>query len=672
MKNMSLGAKLIGGFVFIAVIALIIGLIGWWGVSRLADNVVEIGEVRLPSVESLLIMEGGYETLRVAQRSLLNPELDEDARQRQFDNIDKARARYTEAMEVYAPLPQTREEARLWDDFLPALEDWRDVNDQFFAAVKDLEKTDITNPTRMQRNIQHFRADHYALEGKVCNLIMNGTDFKGGEDPAKCAFGQWMATYQTDNPRLRQILAAVRDPHDTFHHSVGDIKKAIAAADIEKAKQIYNDTMIPAAHEVFNYFDDLLQVVDEAHDAYVEMNRLAMVDSRAKQKEALDLLERIIHINDEVAAEEVEAGNRNAGRAKLFSILGMVVGFVVALAFGIILAITLTKALTRIIAGLRTGSEQVASASGQVSQSSQQMAEGASEQASSLEEVSSSLEEMTSMTRQNADNAKQASKLMEEAKNIVSGGMKATERMSSAIDAIKTSSDETAKIIKTIDEIAFQTNLLALNAAVEAARAGEAGKGFAVVAEEVRNLAQRSAEAAKSTSNMIEGSQQNAENGVAVSSEVSESLKQIVDSASKVANLVGEVSAASYEQAQGIEQVNIAVAEMDKVVQNNAANAEESASASEELSSQAQELNGMVSDLVGVVGGSSDTQGGGAVQRQHHAPAHQQHYQQRQEHKQTHNLLGQGQKKKNQGAQKSRPAKAEEVIPLEDDDFKDF
>jgi methyl-accepting chemotaxis protein len=236
------------------------------------------------------------------------------------------------------------------------------------------------------------------------------------------------------------------------------------------------------------------------------------------------------------------------------------------------------------------------------------MASGASEQASSLEETSASLEEMASMTRQNADNALQANTMASEASGAAEKGREAMARMSDAIGKIKKSSDETAKILKTIDEIAFQTNLLALNAAVEAARAGDAGKGFAVVAEEVRNLAQRSAEAAKNTARLIEESQKNSDNGVAVSNEVGNTLQQIVGSVKKLQQLNGEVSAASQEQSKGIDQVNIAISQMDKVTQSNAANAEESASASEELSAQAQELQGLVEQLKTMVGGTGSAQ----------------------------------------------------------------
>ncbi len=246
------------------------------------------------------------------------------------------------------------------------------------------------------------------------------------------------------------------------------------------------------------------------------------------------------------------------------------------------------------LAQVHAATEQVGSASTQIASGSQSLAQGANEQASSLEEISSSLEEMSSMTKQNSSNAHQANVMMDENKQTVERGREAMEQVLSTIGSIKRASEDTAKIIKTIDEIAFQTNLLALNAAVEAARAGEAGKGFAVVAEEVRNLAQRSAVAAKNTAELIDGSQKFSEQGVEVSTSASETMASITESTVKVAQLIAEISAASNEQAQGIEQINTGVADMNKVTQQNAANSEESASAAEELNSQAQELSAMV------------------------------------------------------------------------------
>jgi len=255
---------------------------------------------------------------------------------------------------------------------------------------------------------------------------------------------------------------------------------------------------------------------------------------------------------------------------------------------------TLIQSLDDALVQVALAAEQVASASGQISSGSQTLSQGASEQASSLEEVSSSLQEMASMTKQNAANAKEGRSLAEGAKTAADLGVESMKRLSDAINKIKVSSDSTAKIVKTIDEIAFQTNLLALNAAVEAARAGDAGKGFAVVAEEVRNLAMRSAEAAKNTANMIEESVKNAEGGVAINQEVLKNLSEINGQVNKVTTVMAEIAAASEQQSQGVEQVNTAVEQMNQVTQQVAANAEESASAAEELTGQSEEMKSMV------------------------------------------------------------------------------
>ncbi|MFH0880012.1 MAG: methyl-accepting chemotaxis protein [Lentisphaerota bacterium] len=388
----------------------------------------------------------------------------------------------------------------------------------------------------------------------------------------------------------------------------------------------------------------------------------------AKKRDAL--AKSIVEDAKTIAVTGMEDMTRGAnGTAKTLSVSSKVVsvGLGAGLIFSVVLAVfmvrSITKSIKQVISSLDSSAEQVTASSSQISETSQQLAQGASEQASSLEETSSSLEEMASMTRQSADNANKANNLMQESKTNVDSGVESMAKMSTAIDKIKTSASETAKIIKTIDEIAFQTNLLALNAAVEAARAGEAGKGFAVVAEEVRNLARRSAEAAKNTADLIEGAQKNADAGVSVNLEVAKALSAIQASAGKVAALVAEIAAASKEQAQGINQVNTAVSEMDKVVQQNAANAEESSSASQEMSSQAQDLNAMVAQLAALVGGAF---------AHNLAPAEAR----KTEQKNSGMMAGVSKQPKalkpKQGTQAAKTAKAQEVIPLDDGEFKDY
>ncbi len=258
----------------------------------------------------------------------------------------------------------------------------------------------------------------------------------------------------------------------------------------------------------------------------------------------------------------------------------------------------LNAAMNRLEEGfsqVATSAEQVAAAAGGISNSSHGLAQSASDQASSLEEISSSLRQMAAMTKQATGNAKEAKSLTDAARHSADRGVESMRRLSAAIDRIKASSDETAKIVKTIDEIAFQTNLLALNAAVEAARAGDAGKGFAVVAEEVRNLAMRSAEAAKTTANLIEESVKNAEGGVSINQEVLNNLEEINQQVRKVSDVMAEMAAASDQQSEGIDQITIAVERMNLLTQQTAANSEESASAAQQLADQAEEMKRVLS-----------------------------------------------------------------------------
>ena len=342
------------------------------------------------------------------------------------------------------------------------------------------------------------------------------------------------------------------------------------------------------------------------------IDQLQIAQEKRISEEMLKIQEKKTQIN--VQEQEVEKNkdsvvNLAAALSKestfivtLFLIIGAI-SLLVVFVLGGLVARSMTSAISAVIGNLSHGSQQIASASSQVASTSQEMASGASEQASNLEQTSASLEELGAMTNQNAENASQANQLSEETRSVAESGRGAMGRMSQAIDKIKASADETAKIIKTIDEIAFQTNLLALNAAVEAARAGDAGKGFAVVAEEVRNLAQRSAEAAKNTAGLIEESQSNADNGVSVSTEVGEVLENIVGSVGKVTQLINEVAKASKEQSQGLEQVNTALTQMNQITQSNAANSEETAASSEELSAQSRELNDIVASLILLNGG---------------------------------------------------------------------
>ncbi len=318
-------------------------------------------------------------------------------------------------------------------------------------------------------------------------------------------------------------------------------------------------------------------------------------------------------VNDmETRAEETLASARQAQAAATSHVVWwcIVLGaitLVVCTAVALFVTRGITKPIGRIIRGLDDGADQVSSASAQVASASQQLAAGASDQASSLEETSSALEQMAAMTRTNAEHARAANNLSDQAKAAAQGGDRTMEQLNIAMAGINVSSNQISKIIKVIEEIAFQTNLLALNAAVEAARAGEHGKGFAVVADEVRNLAQRAAHASGEITTLIEDSVIKVREGTEVASAVAVALGGIVADVTKVADLIAGISTASEEQAQGVDQVNSAVSQMSHVTQRNAAGAEESASAAEQMAAQAESVKSMVRELASLVGASDST-----------------------------------------------------------------
>ncbi|MDA8164514.1 MAG: methyl-accepting chemotaxis protein [Desulfobacteraceae bacterium] len=510
---------------------------------------------------------------------------------------------------------------------------------------------------RLDGLLAEREVDHLNWVAKVHRFLMDpsATKLDVETDDHKCALGQWLygdgrKQAEHDLPELAPLLKQLEEPHRKLHESAVDIENARRQAQAgtpQDALAVYKQETVPA----------LTQVQDTLH-----------------------------RIREEAKAHRIsdEAMLAAAGTARtLVTVLG-----VFAILAGGLAAFLITRAvirpLRRVSAQMEDGASQVAGAAQQVSEASSSLAEGASAQAAALEESSSSLEEMAAMTRQNAENATQADELMRAASETIVEADESMKKLTRSMEEISAASTDTQKIIKTIDEIAFQTNLLALNAAVEAARAGEAGAGFAVVAEEVRNLAMRTAESAKSTSGMIESILRKIGNGSQLVSETSESFYIASQATTRVGTLVSEIAAASREQAQGIDQVNRAISEVDAVTQRNAATAEESASASAQLTAQAASAKTSVGELLQMVGGAGRAERGHTAMP---APRLERPVPERRpavkKPAPTKALPGASPRKTAKASARpapqprkasaaSAPKSPAEVIPFEDDDFQDF
>ncbi len=399
---------------------------------------------------------------------------------------------------------------------------------------------------------QHARMLDLARESQVIfkiqvqewkNILIRGGD--------RAMFEKYTQAFASEGRRTQETLAKLKKLMEERQYSTTTVDQCIAA----------HAALGPTYQEALKSFDPAKPASAQAVDKLVKgMDRAPT--------EAIDKL--VTELNSRMS-DEAGVIEAHAIRMSRIVLAGTIVGPLVSVIWGILAGRAIARPLRRITGTLGGAATQTAAAAGEIASTSQSLAQGSSEQAASLEETSASLEEMSSMTRKNADTARQATDLASQTRSAADSGNAAMSRMVSAIDQIQKSATATAKIIKVIDEIAFQTNLLALNAAVEAARAGEAGKGFAVVAEEVRNLALRSAEAARNTTSLIEESVNNARNGVTISGEVAKFLGEITAATNKVNALIAEIAAAGNEQAHGISEVNTAVTQMETVTQSNAA-----------------------------------------------------------------------------------------------------
>jgi methyl-accepting chemotaxis protein len=606
MKNLTIGKRIILGFAIILFVSSIMGGIAVWNMRSVQRNTGEMSQdlkdMFVPETELSDNVRDAIGNMQLAIRSYGFTGEEHyltDGRQ----ELAKAKAGLVDAHQLADKFPTLVKLRDFVDKADPLLADYEKAVDETQASEQQIQQLRTELDTDAQQFITSLDLVIGHQKENMAKEIKAAADAgKLGERLEKLDLlneirglgnGARIAAFKSQALRDPQIIVNGLKAFETMDQKFTDVTPLV-----------HQPEDIAALKETRKAADDYQSTMQKVADAYSGQSEIR--NRRAAIGKELSSL--ALDVSTQGMKRTIQDADGTYG--KLASAMVVVVCVVIsAILASIIAAVPLVRGINKVLKtitdSLDMGAAQVTSAAGQVSASSQSLAEGASEQASSLEETSSSLEEMSSMIKRNAESAHKANDLAKQARAVAERGSGNMQTMSSAMQSIKASSDDIAKIIKTIDEIAFQTNILALNAAVEAARAGEAGMGFAVVADEVRNLAQRSAQAAKETAAKIEGALGNTAQGVQISSEVAEVLHEIVTKVRQVDELIAEVSGASREQTQGITQINVAVGQMDKITQSNAANAEESAAAAQELNAQALAMKQVVGELQTMVSGTS-------------------------------------------------------------------
>lgn len=598
-KEMKLSKKIGMGFSSILIIAVILGLIAILNMTRSGSNAKKLDKEYVPVVEKVSEIVYSLGQVRIAIRSygLSETESYYETYKKEIVKFDKS----VDELEIISNETKNMPELKNYIndvkkstiDYKNYVEETKKVNDEI-GKLRDemlgISKVFMDSANQYLTSQNNKMLEEIKTKGnaerleKISNIntIINlGNSIR---------ITNFRAQALRDSAMLSEAIATFTQINEL----------------LDKMKLVTKqDTNLQQIEAIRSSGDNYKTKLIEFQNVWKKRTEIEAMRT-TKSNEVTDALDKINELGLTNTVKIAKSTNVSLTASTIIMMIGLTVAVILGIALSIIIISSITKSINRIVSSLKTGAEQVFQASEQLSFASQSLAEGSSEQAAAIEETSSTLDETSSMVQQNTENTKQASVLSNSAKESADKGNKEMEEMMKAMREIKASSSEISKIIKVIDDIAFQTNILALNAAVEAAGAGEAGMGFAVVAEEVRNLAQRSAQAAKDTADMIETSISRADRGAEIAEKVAHSLDEIRNQSKKVNEIMNEITTASQEQAQGIFQINKAVNQMEQVTQSIASGAEESASSSEELSAQAESLMEIVTNLIVLVEGEKE------------------------------------------------------------------
>lgn len=626
-KNFKLASKMYMAFGLSAAITLGVGVVGFRGLTKNDAAIHEIGDSRLPAVENVLTIKGEANEISTALTTLMNLDLEESLRQQQQQAITESREHYEAAWKAYEALPHTPEEAERWKKFEEVWQQWRAANNRFMDLSRNIEVLDLGNPAELGQELTAIREAHYKLIAAVLEMLNNGKVFEGGDNHETCKLGKWLASFKSTNPDVQQFQQTIHEHHSKFHQGVKQLKALVAGGRSDEAKSVYA-TLTADMKATLGKLDELLLQVDKAHNLQHQAEHQLVVEARAHQTTANDLLDTIIKHNSDTARGTTATAGNNAKTLKTTMMAVALTGlaFAAAMAFLVTRAITtplikavgvadelskgnlavdikadrkdetgqLLNAMGTMAGSLRTMftdiskgvetlatssnelaavSQQLSSAAGDTAKKSNGVASASEEMSISIQSVSAAMEQSTSninmiasSTEEMTVTVNEIAESAEKARVISEGAVKQSQATSVKMTELGESAKKIGRVTETITEISEQTNLLALNATIEAARAGEAGKGFAVVANEIKELARQTAAATVDIKNQIEEMQATTGDTIEDIVKISDVIAEINNVIQGIATAVEEQSAATSEIASNIAQASQGIAEVNENV----------------------------------------------------------------------------------------------------------
>jgi len=604
----TLAIRIFGGFIFATLLTAVVGVIAWNGADQLKKTLIEQGSQDVPALEATNDLKQTQERIIAVSHGLLNPSIaipDRKKLHKQLlDGFNEAQGSISR-LEGIKKDPQAQ---KAWDSFKKQWQAWQKAVNQGLGLCSRINQKAISNPLQLALEAESNFSSYKSWAAALSAALLDKEPFSGARVKEDLPFYNWLNSVNIDNPAIMKEVNSLKEEVDKVFVQVDNIAEFIDIEEFELAADVYNAEVAPSIAHLKERVDaGILQPVDTVLGMY---RQLSENDARLQKEHVIPIqkaLDRIVESTKAGVRAKVASGIEEAKKITFTVLVIVLIGACLTLGLGILLTRSVTRPVNTATGQLDSGARELAKSATEFQHTSITLSDGASRLAAAQEQTSAAIEEMSAIIEQNNENTGTANLEMEQAAKVVQAAGGRMQELMGAMADIATASEETMKINKTIDEIAFQTNLLALNAAVEAARAGEAGAGFAVVAEEVRNLAMRSAEAAKDTSGLIEKTVTLVKDGENLAQGTSEAFEKVEHHTSKISAIIGEIATASDQQNTTIQHIAASESDMDTITQEMAASAEELAAAATELNGQAESMRHIVDDLEVMIRGQKST-----------------------------------------------------------------